>query len=186
MKGFEIIDAVLFAMLVVTALALAQQRRLFAAAMLSGLYSLTCACLFVLQDAVDVAFTEAAVGAGMTTVLFLGALALTHSHERVTLMRRSLPATLASLLTGAVLMYASLDLPGFGHADTPVQTHPVTQRYLVDSIAETGVPNAVTSVLASYRGYDTLGETAVIFTAAIAVLLLLGRTRGAGKAGEPR
>ena len=45
-------------------------------------------------------------------------------------------------------------------------------------MAATGVPNVVTSVLTSYRGYDTLGELTVIFAAAVGVLLLLGTARG--------
>ena len=49
--------------------------------------------------------------------------------------------------------------------------------YLERSIADTGVPNVVTSVLASYRGFDTLGEVVVVFTAGIGVLLLLRRGR---------
>ncbi|MEQ1438091.1 DUF4040 domain-containing protein [Fontimonas sp. SYSU GA230001] len=176
MTAFHPINIALFAILVITALAIARIRQLFAAAMLSGLFSLACACIFVLHDAVDVAFTEAAVGAGMTTVLFLCTLALTDSREKSTPPRRSVPAALAALLTGAALIYASADLPKFAAADTPVQQHPLTERYLRDSATEIGIPNVVTSVLASYRGYDTLGETVVIFTAAIAVLMLLGRT----------
>ena len=53
----------------------------------------------------------------------------------------------------------------------------VAPYYLERSLVETGVPNVVTAVLASYRGYDTLGELTVIFTAGIGVLLLLGRRR---------
>ncbi len=170
-----LIDIALFTILTVIGLAIARIRQLFAVAMLSGLFSLTCACIFVLQDAVDVAFTEAAVGAGMTTVLFLGALALTRSREESTPRSRSLPAMLAALATGALLIYASLDLPGFAAADAPVHRHPLTARYLQDSPSEIGIPNVVTSVLASYRGYDTFGEVVVVFTAGIAVLMLLGR-----------
>lgn len=177
MSGLVLVNGVLFTILAVTAVAIARQRQLIAAAMLSGLFSLTSACIFVLLDAVDVAFTEAAVGAGMTTVLFLAALALTRAREQVTPMRRSVPAALTALFTGAGLIYASLDMPPFAAPDTPVQRHPLTERYLQGSLPETGVPNVVTSVLASYRGYDTLGETVVIFTAGIGVLLLLGRTR---------
>ena len=49
------------------------------------------------------------------------------------------------------------------------------------------MPNVVTSVLASYRGYDTLGEVTVIFTAAVAVMMLLGGRKGddAGIKTEP-
>ena len=69
-----------------------------------------------------------------------------------------------------------MDMPHFADPDAPVHRH-VTPRYLEDSPEESGIPNVVTSVLASYRGYDTLGEVAVIFTAGIAVLGLLGRGR---------
>jgi multicomponent Na+:H+ antiporter subunit B len=72
-----------------------------------------------------------------------------------------------------------LVLPPFGYADNPIHLH-VAPHYLQNSIKETNVPNVVTSVLADYRGYDTLGETTVIFTAGIGVMLLLlgGRRRG--------
>lgn len=174
MNGPMLIDIALFTILAATGVAIARIRQLFAVAMLSGIFSLTSACIFVMQDAVDVAFTEAAVGAGMVTVLFLGALALTRSREKVTPTSRSLPAMLVAAATGALLIYASQDLPAFGDPDAPAHTHPVTERYLVTSAEEIGVPNVVTSVLASYRGYDTFGEVVVIFTAAIAVLMLLG------------
>ena len=72
-------------------------------------------------------------------------------------------------------------MPYFGFHDTPAHTH-VAPRYLDDSMGEVGPPNIVTSVLASYRGYDTLGEVAVVFTAFIGVFLLLGAgTRKSGK-----
>lgn len=172
----------LLSLLVVTALAIARIRALMAVAMLGGVFSLTSASIFVLFDAVDVAFTEAAVGAGMTTVLMLATLALTRQREKVTPPARAVPAALVVTAVGALLVYALVDLPTFGSVDTPPHQHPITQRYLVDSEKEIGVPNTVTSVLASYRGYDTLGETVVIFTAGVAVLLLLGRpSRRKGK-----
>lgn len=177
MSGFFYVDLVLFAILTVTAITIAQLRHLYAAAMLSGLFSLVCASIFVLLDAVDVAFTEAAVGAGITTVLFLSALALTNARERFTPRRLGLPALIVVTITGATLIYASQDLPVVGSLDSPVQTHPLKSVYLEESVQETGIPNVVTTVLASYRGYDTMGEVAVIFTAGIGVLLLLARTR---------
>ena len=66
-------------------------------------------------------------------------------------------------------------MPLYGIADAPIHQH-VAPRYILDSPTEIGIPNMVTSVLASYRGYDTLGEVTVIFTAGIAVLTLLGRS----------
>ncbi len=151
--------------------------------MLSGIFSLLSAGLFVELDAVDVAFTEAAVGAGITTVLMLGTLALTAHHEKVPAHSAILPLAVV-LLTGAALVYGTIDMPRFGDPEAPIHGH-VVPRYLTQSADEVGLPNVVTSVLASYRGYDTLGEVTVIFTAGIGVLLLIGgarrRTEGDGK-----
>jgi multicomponent Na+:H+ antiporter subunit B len=143
------------------------------------MYSFLLASVLIVLDAVDVAMTEAAVGAGISMVLMLSALHLTKSEEAPPIRTRLLPF-LVSGVTGALLVWASLGLPGFGVADSPI--HVAGPDYLARSLPETGIPNVVTSVLASYRGFDTLGETTVIFTAGIAVLLLLKRSpRSEGK-----
>ena len=154
------------------ALAIVVRRNLVAAVVLAGFYSLLMAGIFVLLDAVDVGFTEAAVGAGVTTVLLLSTLGLTVSREHRPRRRPWIPLAVA-ITTGAVLVYGTLDLPVLGDASSPANTH-VSPRYIEMAEVETGVPNMVTAVLASYRGYDTLGETVVIFTAGLGVLLLLG------------
>ena len=145
---------------------------LFAVVMLFGVYSLLTATLFMDLDAVDVAFTEAAVGAGVTTVLMLSSLHLTKRWEALP-RRNPLLALLAVGVTGAALVYAVLDAPLLGDPSAAIHQH-VTPRYIEQGQAEVGMPNLVTAVLASYRGYDTFGETVVIFTAGLAVLLLLG------------
>ncbi|MEE9195491.1 MAG: hydrogen gas-evolving membrane-bound hydrogenase subunit E, partial [Alphaproteobacteria bacterium] len=114
-------------------------------------------------------------GAGITTFLMLAAVALIGREEKAP-KRRPVAALLIVAATGAALLYATADFPPLGAADNPVQVH-VAPRYIASSLEETRVPNMVTAVLASYRGYDTLGETTVIFTAACGVLVLLGRTR---------
>ena len=89
------------------------------------------------------------------------------------------------LATGAALVYGTLDMPHYGDPDAPVHQH-VARHYLENSPTEVGVPNVVTAVLASYRGYDTLGEVAVIFTAATGLALLFGgrRRRRGGEEDE--
>ncbi len=159
----------------VTALGILMLRNLFAAAMLMGIFSLLSAAVFVALDAVDVAFTEAAVGAGIATILMLGTLALTSSEQTTRLMKPALPLACV-VVTGAALIYGTLDLPLTGDPEAPAHQH-VAPRYIEQGPEETGVPNIVTAVLASYRGYDTLGEVVVIFTAGIGVLGLLGRGR---------
>lgn len=170
----SVINIVLLAFMVAVALAIARLRSVFPVAMLTGLFSLLSASVFVLLDAVDVALTEAAVGAGVVTVLFLGTFALTRPLEKPVSRRRTIPALVITLGTAAVLVYATLDMPHFGAPDTPVQTHPLRDHYLKTSREEIGMPNIVTAVLASYRGFDTLGEVTVIFTAGVAVFMLLG------------
>ena len=159
----------------VTVVAMALQRNLFAVIVLFGIYSFLMATVLVALDAVDVAMTEAAVGAGVSTVLLLGALHLFAASEAKPLHRPLLPLAVA-LAAGAVLGYGSLGLPGFSDPLAPIHAH-VAPRYLGEALRETGVPNVVTAVLASYRGYDTLGETVVVFTAGAGVIALLRRRR---------
>jgi len=173
--GSFIINGILLAFLAATAIAVARMQDLFAGAMLFGIYSLLSAGVFVVLDAVDVAFTEAAVGAGIATILMLSTIALTgRKHESVP--TRPLSSLLLAAVVGGALIYGTFDMPRFGDADAPAQQH-VAPRYLQESGSEIGIPNVVTSVLASYRGYDTLGEITVIFTAGIGVLCLLGGSR---------
>ena len=126
-------------------------------------------------DQPDVAFTEASVGAGISTVLILVTLALTTSEEKEPEHTPLLPL-LVVLVTGGALIYGTLDMPSLGDPNAPTNLH-VAPRYIEEQSQEIGIPNLVTAVLASYRGYDTLGETTVIFTAGIGVLILLGGAR---------
>jgi len=85
-------------------------------------------------------------------------------------------ALIAVLMTGILLLYGTIDMPNWGDPDSPASIH-VSPRYIEKTVEETAVPNVVTSVLVDYRGYDTLGETVVIFTAAMACILLIRRPR---------
>ena len=169
----EVVDVVLLLLLGAAAITVIRQRNLVAAVMMAGIYSLLSAALFVVWDAVDVAFIEAVVGAGISTILLLGALALVGHDEHEPRHRPILPLFVVTV-TGAILVYGTLDLPPFGDPSNPAHRH-VAPHYLEESEHEIGIPNVVTSVLASYRGYDTMGETVVIFTAVVGVLVLLSR-----------
>ena len=172
---------VLLTMMAALTVAIVVQRNLFAVVVLAGIYSFLMATVLVALDAVDVAMTEASVGAGISTVLLLAALYLTRGDEAKPMRRPMLPLAVA-LVVGAALVYGTLGLPAFSDPQAPINTH-VVPRYLGESLKETGVPNVVTSVLASYRGYDTLGETTVVFTAGAGVIALLRRLR---RREEPR
>lgn len=173
----------LLVMMAITTVVIALRRNLLAVVILAGIYSFLMATVLVALDAVDVAMTEAAVGAGISTVLFLGALHLGGGEEMQPLHKPFLPLMVA-VATGAVLVYGTLGLPAFSDAGAPIHQH-VAPRYVQEGLRETGVPNIVTAVLASYRGYDTLGETTVVFTAGIGVIVLLRRLRRRKREGKP-
>lgn len=172
----------LLGLLAITAVAVVRMRDLFAVVMITGLYSLLAASLFLILDAVDVAFTEASVGAGISTFLMLASLKFVNRYEKQK-THKSLLALGIVAVTGALLIYGTMDMPHFGSVDAPVHQH-VTPRYINESMAEIGVINLVTAVLASYRGFDTLGETVVVFTAAIGVMALLRVSRRSKEQGK--
>ncbi|MCK5540661.1 MAG: hypothetical protein KAI69_07000 [Deltaproteobacteria bacterium] len=86
----------------------------------------------------------------------------------------------AVIMTGALLIYGTHDMPAWGDPDSPANSH-VSPRYILEATEKTATPNIVSAVLGDYRSYDTLGESAVIFTASISCLFLLRRIRGGKK-----
>lgn len=197
MSEFLLLDVVLLFFLVLTSVAVFVLRNLFAATMVLSLYSLLMSVVWLNLDAVDVALTEAAVGAGIATVLLIGALVVVGAEEKKH-QRMHWPALLLVGLTTAALVYGTFDLPRLGDPAAPAQTH-IAPEYISQTVeklhgseraaagAERGggksdyfeghVPNLVTSVIVNYRAYDTLFEVAVIFTAGVSVVLLVRRRR---------
>lgn len=163
-----------FALLIILAIivvGLLPLQNLLAVVALLGAYSFIMATLLVALDAPDVGMTEAAVGAGISTVLLLAALKRVGSEE--SRGRRLDPsALLLAAVTGVILIYGTSGLPDFGDPHGVIHTH-VAPHYIEKTPEEIGVPNVITAVLASYRGFDTLGETTVIFTAGLSVIMLL-------------
>jgi len=174
-----LLDISLMALLVVVAFAIVRMRSLFGIVMLQGVYSLVCAAWFVSLDAVDVAFTEAAVGAGVSTVLMLSAMLLADRQSTPVPMRRQFGALAVVILAGAAMLYAVGDMPAFGDVNSPANSY-VGMDFIAKTAEEIQIPNVVTAVLASYRGYDTFGEVVVIFSAGLGVLLLLGLNGNSG------
>jgi multicomponent Na+:H+ antiporter subunit B len=172
----------LLLMMAVVVVVLGRSRNLFSVVVLGGIYSFMMATVLVAMDAVDVSMTEASVGAGISTVLLLGALYLCDSQEAKPIQKPWMPAVVASGV-GALLVYGSMELPMFGDESAPIHAH-VAPQYLQQAVPQTGVPNVVTAVLASYRGYDTLGETTVVFTAGAGVVALLRRRRRGKPGGQ--
>ncbi len=259
MSEVLLVDSVLLFLVTVCAVAIVEVRSLYAVAMLSSVYSLLMALVWTNMHSMDVAFTEAAVGGGISTILLIGTLVHTRRDEKPAKHRLHLPALLVTIVTGAALIYGTFDMPRFGDPnatihhyrvpelmsqtvaaasgregkqlppegyDAPPRMTPTAAQWagaveaideaedvLEDAqegaIAEGGphggaeaehgdehhegahkhpvddfnghVPNSVTSLLAAYRGFDTMFETTVIFTAGMALIMLLRRRREEGE-----
>jgi multicomponent Na+:H+ antiporter subunit B len=176
--------AVLYALLgftLATAVVTALARTVLTAIVAFGAYSLGLAMVWVVLRAPDVGLTEAAVGAGVTTGLFLLVARRAKPSDDSSAVEPPMPrsgvldlrsAAVAGVVTVGLLLTVPA-LPPVGAADAPA-FGPVTEFYLADA-ADRGIDNAVTAVLVVYRGFDTFGEIAVVFTAAVAVLAVLGR-----------
>lgn len=151
-------------------------RDLISAVFILGSYSFLLALVWAWLGAVDVAFVEAVVGAGLATVFFLLTL-FGAAPEDTQIRRRAAPliAVLGLPLLGLLLLNVAEDLPEFSDPSSPASVH-LSPEYLTTSFQKTETPNIVASVLMDYRAFDTLIETAVIFTAGIACALLLRRS----------
>ena len=167
----------LLVLLIMTAAGAILVKDLISSVLILGSYSFLLALAWAWLGAVDVAFVEAVVGAGLATVFFL--LTLFGTAPKDTRIRRPAPPLIALLglpLLGLLLLYSAEDFPEFEDPGSPASVH-VSPEYLKNSLKETDTPNVVTAVLMDYRAFDTLIETAVIFTAGIACALLLRSNR---------
>lgn len=162
---------VLLTLLAAITVAIVHQRNLFGVAILSGIYSFLMASVMIALDAVDVAMTEASVGAGISTVVLLATLYLTGATEYPQPRSVAIPL-FVTLVVGGAIVWGTSGLPDFGSKTAPMHNH-VAPTFIEYSAKHEMPPNMVTAVLADFRGFDTLGETTVVFTAGIGVLLLL-------------
>ncbi|MEH0831026.1 DUF4040 domain-containing protein [Anaplasma bovis] len=174
--GMEIIDCTLLGFLVFIAVAVAFSKDILVNTLLMSAFSLTNATLYLVMNAPDVAMTEAAVGAGFTTVLLL--IVISYLKRSNTAVRAKFSKVIMTGLTATavflLLLYVVMDLPEYGYAGSPANVGDAA-HYVRDAYKYTGIPNLVTSILASFRGYDTLCETIVILSASMSIFLLLGR-----------
>lgn len=94
--------------------------------------------------------------------------------------RKNLLIVIIILLAAYGVLVAVAELPPYGMADNPVHNI-VYERYVTENLHDTGVPNMVTAIVLDYRAYDTMFETIVLFTAALAVVLTLKFDKKRGK-----
>ena len=169
--NFLIINFFLISILLLTTFYIFKTTSLISIVALTGIFTLVCAAIYVNLDAVDVAFTEAAVGSGISTILMVMAVAKLPEGKKNQLLNL-FPSIILSISIVIVLMLIIANLPLLGDPNAPIHLH-VTPECIKESKSIFHIPNVVTNILASYRGFDTLGETIVIFTAGLGVIVLL-------------
>jgi len=165
-------DLLLFVLLVAAATVAILVRQLVATVSMLAIYSLLVGLLFANMGGIDVSFVEAVLGSALTGILLLLAVLVT-GNVRTRRDRRSMALALpVVVILAALLIFGAQDLPDRGDPAAPASTG-VAGTYVEQSLEDTDTKNVVTSVLADYRSIDTLGETVVVFTAALSVALVL-------------
>jgi multicomponent Na+:H+ antiporter subunit B len=161
----------LISLLLITTFFIFKNTSLISIVALTGAFTLLCSAIYVNLDAVDVAFTEAAVGSGISTILMVVAAAKLPEGKKNKLINL-FPSIIIAISISLVLILIISNLPLLGDPNAPIHLH-VVPEYIKESKDFFHIPNVVTNILASYRGFDTLGETIVIFTAGLGVIVLL-------------
>ena len=164
-------------LLIIICFRLIVSKNLIESVLLMSAFSLVIAICYLFMDAPDVAMTETALGACLSTCVLLNLVKIIgdENYKLVSKTRIFLALTLCVIFI-VLLIIASFDLPLYGQQNTEVQSH-LTKYYIENTKNDIGIPSIVAAILGSYRGYDTLGETSVILIAGIAVVLILARRR---------
>ena len=166
------LDLLLLTLLFACAVVAVTVRSMIATVAVLAAFSLFVALLFAGMGAPDVAFVEAVLGSAFVGVLLLVAVLVTGDRAAGRDRRAVLIAGPLVLVFAVLLLFASVDLPDRGDPTAPGHQG-VARGYIERSIIDSETPNVVTAVLADYRSMDTLGETLVVFTAALSVTWVL-------------
>lgn len=164
-------------LLIIICFRLIVSKNLIESVLLMSAFSLVIAICYLFMDAPDVAMTETALGACLSTCVLLNLVKIIGNENYKSVSKtRTIFAVILCVILILLLTIASLDLPLYGRTNTEVQSH-LTKYYIENTKNDIGVPSIVAAILASYRGFDTLGETSVILIAGIAIILILARRR---------
>ncbi len=171
---FEILNITLLSLLLIVVFSIVFSTNLVTCTILMSAFSALMAVIYLIMNAPDVAITEASVGAGLSTIFTFATLSLIKNHK--TNLSHNSTIIFSMLILTTFLSYFIYNLPEFGSDSAPIHQH-IAPYYIKNSEKVAGIPNVVTVILASFRGYDTFGETIVIFTAALCTSLILKREK---------
>ncbi len=167
-------------LLVIISIKLVIAKNLLETVIAMSVFSLLISLSYLLMDGPDVAMTETALGACLSTCVYLSLLKklpleLKDNIKKIKIASaKIIPAAIICLAFIITMLYVGLELPHYGDINAPLHTH-LSKYYIENTSNDIGIDSFVAALLASYRGFDTLGETSVILIAGISVLLLLSR-----------
>ena len=162
--------------LIFTCYKLIISKNLIESLIITSIFSLIISLCYLLMDAPDVAMTEVSLGAALSTCVMLNVINITGQEYKPCSKIRIITASILCILFILILAWVSLDFAEFGSHSSPVQEH-LTKYYIQNTKTDIDIPSFTAAVLASYRGFDTLGETTVILIAGLAVLLITSRRK---------
>lgn len=171
---FNYVNLIFFISILILSISLCFSKTNFILVITNGLISAIICLSYLLLDAPDVALTEASIGACVSTIIFVLIIKyIKNTNESAIKPKKYLISFVISALFAYVIYNLSKDFPEIGNKNNPVHSG-VVSYYLQNTQREIGIPAYVAAILASYRGFDTLGETFVILVAAISVLSIMG------------
>jgi multicomponent Na+:H+ antiporter subunit B len=162
--------------MIISCLKLIISNNLVQSIIIMSVFSLFIGLCYLFMDAPDVAMTEAALGSCLSTCVLLNLVKIVGEDVGKARKSRIIFAAILCCVLVSVLSLATLDIATFGSENSPIQTH-LTKYYIENTYKDIGIPSMVAAILASYRGYDTLGETAVILIAGLAVVVIISRKK---------
>lgn len=162
--------------MIITCIWLAISNNLFESAILMSIFSLSIGICYLFMDAPDVAMTESALGSCLSTAVFINLIKIVGEKVPKVRIVHLLPAIILCLLLFCILAWTSTDLPEFGNINAAIHNG-ASKYYLENTKNDIDIPSIVAAILASYRGFDTLGETTVILLAGISCLFILPKKK---------
>jgi len=173
-----ILESFFLLLLPILAVAILFSENMAAIAIMSCVFSMVMAVIYLLLAAPDVAMTESAIGAAISTAILIKSMQLTQSRilSDKFFCLANIISFFALLFFGAMMIYGFADLPDYGQGSAPVNSY-ISKDYIKNTPSEIGIASSVAAILASYRGFDTLGETLVIMVAGLVVYFVMNIER---------
>jgi multicomponent Na+:H+ antiporter subunit B len=168
----ELTISIILGFMIIGAIYALHAKDLLSAVIAMGIVGYSLVICFLLLKAPDLAIVQIVVETITLVIMVAVVMDSTRKELEVTFDRRSLITTIAGFIVFGSLFY--FFLVAIKNLD-PLGIHSLRMAgfYVDGAVEKTGSVNLVTGVLFDFRGYDTLGEAVILYTAALGSLTLL-------------